>query len=77
MHSFAQSAQRITWQSEPDVDVDNYMKAYLITTGVIFGLITVAHLVRIIAEPHLATDPIYIVLTLLAAALSVWAWRLY
>jgi hypothetical protein len=53
------------------------MKAYVLTTGVIFGLITVAHLVRIIVEPHFATDPFYVFLTLLAAALSVWAWRLF
>jgi len=49
------------------------MKAYLITTGVIFGLITAAHLVRVVVEPHLATDPIYNLLTIVAAALSVWA----
>jgi hypothetical protein len=52
------------------------MKAYLITTCAIFGLITVAHLLRIIAEPHLATDPFYNFLTVIAAALCVWAWRL-
>jgi hypothetical protein len=51
------------------------MKAYILTTGVIFALITVAHILRMIAEPHLAADPFYIILTLLAAALSVWAWR--
>ena len=53
------------------------MKAYLITTGAVFGLITLTHLWRMIAEwPKMATDPIYIALTLLAATLSLWAWRL-
>ncbi len=53
------------------------MKCYLITTGVIFGLITVAHVWRIIAEwPRLARDPWYIFLTLLAGTLCIWAWRL-
>lgn len=52
------------------------MRAYVLTTGLVFVLITVAHLARIVVEPHLATDAIYILLTLLAAALSVWAWRL-
>jgi hypothetical protein len=52
------------------------MKAYILTTGVIFGLITVAHVLRIIVEPHLATDPLYILLPFIAAALCVWAWRL-
>ena len=53
------------------------MKAYLITTGTVFGLITAAHIWRAIAEgARVAADPAYIVLTLLAASLSVWAWCL-
>jgi hypothetical protein len=53
------------------------MKAYLITTGMIFALIVVAHVWRAFAEgSHLATDPLFLLLTLLAAALSIWAWRL-
>ena len=53
------------------------MKAYLITTGVVFALITLAHILRVFAEgPRLAKDPVFILLTLLAAGLSVWAWRL-
>jgi hypothetical protein len=53
------------------------MKAYLITTGTIFGLITLAHVWRVIAEsPHLATDPWFILLTIIAAALCLWAFRL-
>src|SRR5437870_2362616 len=39
---------------------DNSMKAYLITTGTLFGLIAVLHLVRAIEERSLlATDPWY------------------
>ena len=53
------------------------MKAYVMTTGVLFGLLTVAHLWRILEEgAHLATDPWYLLITLAAAALCVWAWRL-
>lgn len=53
------------------------MKAYLVTTGVLFALITVAHVARIIDEwPHLATDPWYLLITTAAAALCLWAWRL-
>ena len=53
------------------------MKAYVVTTGIIFALITVAHILRVFAEgPRLAKDPFFILLTLLAAGLSVWAWRL-
>jgi hypothetical protein len=53
------------------------MKAYVMTTGVVFGLVTVAHLWRLVEEdPGLWTDPWYILLTIVAAALSLWAWRL-
>ena len=52
------------------------MKAFLITTGLVFGLITLAHVARIVAEGHLVTDPTFILLTLLAAALCAWAFWL-
>jgi hypothetical protein len=53
------------------------MKAYLVTTGVVLALITLAHILRLFAEgPRLAKDPFFILLTLLAAGLSVRAWRL-
>ncbi len=57
------------------------MKAYLITTGTIFGLIAVMHLLKSIAEWNLLTTrPWYFLnmtaLGVLAAALSGWAWRL-
>ena len=54
------------------------MKAYLLTTGVIFGAITVAHVLRILGESRaLAADPWYMLLTILSASLCVWAWRLF
>lgn len=53
------------------------MKAYLITTGVIFGLITVAHILRMVTEgAHVVREPVYILLTLMSAALSIWALQL-
>lgn len=53
------------------------MKAYLIGAGGLFGLITLVHLWRIVDEwPRLATDPWYLLLTVAAAALCLWAWRL-
>ena len=52
------------------------IKAYVMTTGSVFGLIVLAHVWRVIEEgTHLATDPSYILLTAAAAALSLWAWR--
>jgi uncharacterized membrane protein len=50
------------------------MKAYVMTTGAVFGLLTLAHIWRVIEEgPHLATAPWYILITVAAAALSIWA----
>ena len=58
------------------------MRAYLVVTGVVFALVTLAHLAR---TPEIlagfSQDPwsvvIYNVLTLVTAALAVWAWRLH
>ncbi len=52
------------------------MKAFLITAGTVFGLIVIAHLARIVAEPNMAREPWFWALTILAAALSGWAFRL-
>jgi uncharacterized membrane protein len=51
------------------------VRVYVLTTGSLFALIAVMHVWRMIVEPHLATHAWYIVLTLAAAALAVWAWR--
>lgn len=53
------------------------MKLYVTTTGVVFGLLALAHVWRMLAEsPALARDPWYLLITAAAAALAVWAWRL-
>ena len=53
------------------------MKAYLITTGSVFGILTVAHIWRMISESHaLAREPWYLAITALSAAFCVWAFRL-
>ena len=49
------------------------MKAYVITSGAIFALITIAHIAHIAMETHVLREPFFLVLTLLAAALSIWA----
>jgi len=51
------------------------MKVYVITAGAVFGLLTVAHIWRMIVEPHLTRDPWFIFVTLASAALCVGAWR--
>jgi hypothetical protein len=58
------------------------MKAYLLTTLSLFGLVALAHLLRTIAEwSRLATDPWFVVegplLGVAAGALCCWAWHLY
>lgn len=57
------------------------MKAYLITTGIIFGLIALMHTLKAIGDlPRFSTNPVEYLsmaaLGLVAAALSAWAWRL-
>jgi hypothetical protein len=53
------------------------MKAYVMTTGSVFGLIVLAHAWRAIEEgAHLATEPMFILSTAAAVGLCVWAWRL-
>jgi hypothetical protein len=53
------------------------MRTYVVTTGVVFGLIAVVHLWRVVEEgSQLAKEPFFIVVTALAASLAIWAWRL-
>lgn len=53
------------------------MKTYIVTTGILFALLTLAHLLRIVYESRaLAGDPWYVLITAATAALSVWAWLL-
>lgn len=64
-------------QARFDYRWTSFMKAYVITTGAIFGLLTLAHVWRILAENRqLATDPFFVLVTLASTALCLWAWRL-
>ena len=49
------------------------MRAYIITTGAIFALITIAHVARLATEGHVLREPFFLILTALAAALTVWS----
>jgi len=54
------------------------MKAYLITTGTLFGLVVVAHIWRLFEEgAHPMTELPFVLLTIVAAAMSAWAWTLF
>jgi hypothetical protein len=56
------------------------MKAYLITTGTIFGLMAVVHVWRAVAEwpstPDMGFLAAMSALIILPGALSIWAWHL-
>jgi hypothetical protein len=53
------------------------MKAYIATTGTLFVLLALAHVIRVFQEPHLASDPWFLITTLLSLVLAGWAFRLY
>jgi hypothetical protein len=57
-----------TWQS---------MRTYLATTGVLFALLVVAHVWRATIEPTLVRDPWFLIFSVLAAGLSIWAFSLF
>ena len=53
------------------------MRAYIATTGIVFGLVTLSHLARSVELWHrLSRDPWYVVgmclLSLLSGGLSIW-----
>lgn len=53
------------------------MKAYLITTGTVFGLVALAHVWRVIGESRaLGMDPWFVFMTAISLAMSVWAFSL-
>jgi hypothetical protein len=53
------------------------MRFYLTLTAIVFGLLAVMHVWRMISEsPALAKDPFFLLLTVISAALCVWAVRL-
>jgi hypothetical protein len=50
------------------------MKAYVVTTGALFGLLTLTHVWRVIEEgARLAKQPFFVSITIVSAALCVWA----
>jgi hypothetical protein len=50
------------------------MKSYIITTGAVYGSLTVVHVARMFEEGvHLLRDPIFFSTTVAAAGLCAWA----
>jgi hypothetical protein len=53
------------------------MKVYLWVTGSVFGLLTVVHIWRMVAESMApAREPWFVLITVISAALCLWAVRL-
>jgi hypothetical protein len=56
------------------------MKAYLVVTGTIFGLVGVAHLLRLLVERHALSDAWFLgsnlALFVVGGGLAIWAARL-
>jgi hypothetical protein len=54
------------------------MKTYVITSGTIFALLALAHVGRIVGErASLLKEPFFLLITLAAATMAVWAWRVF
>jgi hypothetical protein len=50
------------------------MRPYLLVTSIVFGLVTIAHIWRMVGESAaLAKDPWFVALTVVAACLSIWS----
>lgn len=49
------------------------MRAYLLTTGLLFLALVAAHLLRLVVEPQLARDPLFLLTTLLSVLVAAWA----
>ena len=55
----------------------NFMKAYILISGTLFGLIVVAHIARVVSESlSVAKDPWFILSTAISAGMCYWSWRL-
>src|SRR5438270_11455104 len=53
------------------------MRFYLTLTAIVFGLLTVVHIWRMAVESaSLARDPFFLLITVISAAVCVWAVRL-
>jgi hypothetical protein len=57
--------------------VSRPIKAYVMTTGAVFALLAIAHVWRLFEEGlQVAAGPWFLVTTVLAVGLSLWALRL-
>jgi hypothetical protein len=53
------------------------VKVYLAVIGSVFGLLVIIHVWRIVVEQSVLHNPWFLLITVVAAALSIWSWRLF
>jgi hypothetical protein len=53
------------------------VKTYLGVTSALFFLLAIVHAIRAFQERNLARDPWFLIITLVALALGIWAFRLF
>jgi hypothetical protein len=54
------------------------MKPYIVTTGIIFGLLLISHVARVVVEgTHLIREPIFLLTTIASGAVFIWAITLF
>ena len=54
------------------------MRAYVATSGVVFGLVVIAHIARLVVEgPRALHSPVFIVASFLAVGMLVWSVLVY
>ena len=51
------------------------MRLYVLATGLLFAVLVLLHLWRVVVEPHLARDPLFVIATLISASFAIAAWR--
>jgi hypothetical protein len=50
------------------------MRAYVVTTGLMFGLLVIAHIARLAVEgPGALRSPIFVIASLLSIGMLVWS----
>ncbi len=50
------------------------MKSYVLTTGIVFGLLALAHIARIFVDSaQVLAEPVFLLTTVASAVLCVWA----
>ena len=54
------------------------MRCYVVTTGMIFVALLVAHLARFYAEgAGILSSPAFVLTSVGSAAMAIWSWRVY